>query len=70
MMVGAIDARHTFARYWHARYWQRLAERPAAQRAKEIDDALMPAKGWSGQPGHARQGWRIKRQPGSPQGAA
>ncbi len=40
MMVGAIEARPTFARYW-----PRLAERPAAQRAKEIDDALRPAKG-------------------------
>lgn len=40
MMVGAIEARPAFTRYW-----QRLAERPAAQRAKEIDDALMPARG-------------------------
>ncbi len=40
MMVGAIAARPAFVKYW-----QRLAARPAARRAKEIDDALMAASG-------------------------
>jgi glutathione S-transferase len=26
------------------RYWSRISERPAAVRARAIDDALMPAK--------------------------
>jgi glutathione S-transferase len=35
MQFGTIEKRPTFERYW-----QRLSARPAAQRAKEIDDAL------------------------------
>jgi glutathione S-transferase len=37
MQFGSIERRPTFERYW-----QRISARPAAQRAKEIDDALMP----------------------------
>ncbi len=40
MSSPGIEVRPAFTRYW-----QRLAERPAAQRAKEIDDALLPARG-------------------------
>jgi len=36
MQFGAIDKRPSFEQYW-----QRLSARPAAQRAVEIDDALM-----------------------------
>jgi len=35
LQFGSIEKRAAFERYW-----QRLAQRPAAQRAKEIDDAL------------------------------
>jgi glutathione S-transferase len=38
MMFGTIEKRPTFERYF-----ARLSARPAAQRAREIDDALMPA---------------------------
>jgi glutathione S-transferase len=38
MQFGTIEKRPVFERYW-----QRLAERPAAVRARQIDDALMPA---------------------------
>ncbi len=37
MQFGTIDERPAFGRYW-----QRLSARPAALRAKEIDDALTP----------------------------
>ena|SRR5438270_1707309 len=37
MQFGTIEKRPAFERYW-----QRLSARPAARRAKEIDDALMP----------------------------
>ena len=37
MQFGTMEKRPAFERYW-----QRLAARPAAQRAREIDDALMP----------------------------
>lgn len=40
MMVGSIEPRPAFAGYW-----QRLADRPAAIRAKDIDDALMVPAG-------------------------
>jgi glutathione S-transferase len=36
MEFGATEKRPVFERYW-----QRLASRPAASRAKQIDDALM-----------------------------
>ena len=39
MMFGTIERRPAFERYW-----ERLSARPAAARAREIDDALMPAK--------------------------
>ena len=35
MQFGMIEKRPAFERYW-----QRLSARPAAQRAKEIDDGL------------------------------
>ena len=35
MQFGMIEQRPAFERYW-----QRLSARPAAQRAKEIDDGL------------------------------
>jgi glutathione S-transferase len=37
MMFGTLDKRPAFERYW-----QRIASRPAAVRAREIDDALTP----------------------------
>jgi glutathione S-transferase len=37
MQFGTIEKRPAFERYW-----QRVSSRPAAIRAKEIDDALMP----------------------------
>ena len=37
MMFGTIEKRPAFERYW-----ARLADRPAAVRAREIDDALLP----------------------------
>ncbi|HWL82359.1 MAG TPA: glutathione S-transferase family protein [Roseomonas sp.] len=40
MMFGTIERRPAFERYW-----QRLAARPAAQRARQIDDALMVERG-------------------------
>jgi glutathione S-transferase len=39
MMFGTIEKRPVFERYW-----ARLAARPAAQRANELDDALAPDK--------------------------
>lgn len=39
MMLGSIEKRPAFERYW-----QRIGTRPAAQRAREIDNALMPEK--------------------------
>lgn len=39
MQFGTIEKRPSFERYW-----QRLSNRPAALRAKQIDDDLMPAK--------------------------
>ena len=38
LMFGTIETRPAFERYW-----QRIGSRPAAIRAREIDDALMPA---------------------------
>ncbi len=40
MQFGAIEKRPAFERYW-----ARLADRPAAVRARAIDDALVPAPG-------------------------
>jgi glutathione S-transferase len=40
MMFGTLEKRPAFERYW-----QRIANRPAALRAREIDDALVPKKG-------------------------
>ena len=39
MMFGTIDKRPIFERYF-----ARLSARPAAQRARALDDALMPAQ--------------------------
>jgi glutathione S-transferase len=39
MQFGSIDKRPAFTDYW-----ERLAARPAAVRAREIDDALLPAQ--------------------------
>ncbi len=39
MQFGGVENRPAFERYW-----QRVSQRPAAVRAKEIDDALMPAR--------------------------
>src|ERR687893_415553 len=39
MMFGTIEKRPAFQRYW-----KRIAARPSAIRAREIDDALMPKK--------------------------
>ncbi len=39
MMFGTIEKRPAFERYWG-----RISERPAAKRADEIDNALMPQK--------------------------
>jgi glutathione S-transferase len=36
MMFGTIDKRAAFVRYWNL-----LSARPAAQRAREIDDKLV-----------------------------
>jgi glutathione S-transferase len=36
LRYGTIEARPAFARYW-----ERIADRPAAARAREIDDALL-----------------------------
>jgi glutathione S-transferase len=38
LMFGSIEKRPAFERYW-----ARISARPAALRAKQIDDALMPA---------------------------
>jgi glutathione S-transferase len=38
MQFGTVEKRPAFERYW-----QRVSSRPAAIRAKEIDDKLMPA---------------------------
>ena len=38
MKFGTIPTRPAFVAYW-----ERLAERPAAVRARAIDDALLPA---------------------------
>lgn len=37
LQFGTIERRPAFERYW-----QRIADRPAAVRARELDDALMP----------------------------
>jgi glutathione S-transferase len=42
MMFGTIEKRPAFETYW-----DRLAARPAHQRAEEIDNALMPPAGAS-----------------------
>ncbi|MBZ6075028.1 glutathione S-transferase family protein [Microvirga puerhi] len=39
MMFGTLEKRPAFERYW-----QRISSRPAAIRAREIDDALVPKK--------------------------
>jgi glutathione S-transferase len=39
MQFGTIEKRPAFERYW-----DRISKRPAAVRAREIDDALMPKK--------------------------
>jgi glutathione S-transferase len=39
MQFGTIEKRPAFERYW-----QRLSARPAAVRARQVDDALMPPK--------------------------
>ena len=39
MMFGGIEKRPAFERYW-----DRIGTRPAAVRAREIDDALMPPR--------------------------
>ncbi|HEX2554468.1 MAG TPA: glutathione S-transferase family protein [Microvirga sp.] len=39
MMFGTIEKRPAFERYW-----ARIGSRPAAVRAREIDDALLPAR--------------------------
>ena len=39
LMFGSIEKRPAFERYW-----QRIGNRPAAVRARAIDDALMPKK--------------------------
>jgi glutathione S-transferase len=39
MMFGTIEKRPAFQRYW-----ERIGNRPAAIRARQIDDALMPPK--------------------------
>ena len=44
MQFGTIEKRPAFERYW-----QRLSARPAAVRARQIDDALMPPKPTAGQ---------------------
>jgi glutathione S-transferase len=46
MEFGTIEKRPAFERYWH-----RLAARPAALRAKQIDDTLMPQHPVPGRPG-------------------
>ena len=38
MQFGTLDTRPAFERYW-----QRISARPAAARAREIDDALLPS---------------------------
>ena len=45
MEFGTIEKRPVFESYW-----RHLAARPAALRAKEIDDALMPQHPIPGQP--------------------
>ncbi|WP_112663534.1 glutathione S-transferase family protein [Microvirga flavescens] len=40
MMFGTLEKRPAFETYW-----KRIASRPAAIRAREIDDALVPPKG-------------------------
>lgn len=39
MQFGAVEKRPVFERYW-----ERISNRPASIRAREIDDALMPKK--------------------------
>ena len=43
MMFGTIEKRPAFERYW-----ERIGSRPAAARARAIDDALIPARPASG----------------------
>jgi glutathione S-transferase len=45
LMFGSIEKRPAFERYW-----ERIGARPAAVRAKEIDDALMPPEQWKPPP--------------------
>src|SRR3954451_22062819 len=45
MEFGTIEKRPSFETYW-----QRLASRPAALRARQIDDALMPEHPIPGRP--------------------
>ncbi len=40
LQFGSLEPRPGFAEYW-----ARISDRPACRRAKEIDDALMPAAG-------------------------
>jgi glutathione S-transferase len=39
LMFGTLEKRPAFERYW-----ERISARPAAKRARDIDEALMPAK--------------------------
>jgi glutathione S-transferase len=39
MQFGTIERRPAFEKYW-----ERISNRPAAIRAREIDDALIPKK--------------------------
>ena len=39
MAFGSIERRPAFERYW-----ERIGHRPAARRAQEIDDALLPPR--------------------------
>jgi glutathione S-transferase len=43
MAMGSLERRPTFERYW-----ERVSQRPAAVRARAIDDALMPAQAPAG----------------------
>jgi glutathione S-transferase len=43
LTFGSLEKRPAFERYW-----ERIGARPAAQRARQIDDALLPARRTSG----------------------
>ena len=45
MMFGTLEKRPAFERYW-----ERINARPAAVRAREIDDALLPPEQRQGRP--------------------